>query len=309
MKTKLLTILKYTFKKINPNISLSLVSFLLKNTNSYITNSIIRILLDNIENKPIKSRNGYYIYFKSSGHSTSLRKEIILGNHENEYLKIFIKIIPKNSHVIDVGAHEGSISLFLNQLVGKKGKVYSFEPNKENLQFLYKNKCYNEANMQIFETAISNKKEKSNFIYSDGYGAWGSLSHHSYNTNWIDSKQLIDEVQVDTLDNIFEHINEKISFIKIDTEGNELNVVLGARNILKNHCPIVCFEVNLTFWAYNNQSIDLLFNLFTQNNYILYTLQDKKLKKFKSFDKRLCNMFAIPNYLTKTLYEYDIIKE
>lgn len=43
------------------------------------------------------------------------------------------KLISPNDYVIDIGAHEGYFSLFMASIVDKEGKVFSIEPNKENV--------------------------------------------------------------------------------------------------------------------------------------------------------------------------------
>ena len=41
----------------------------------------------------------------------------------------FSQLIPKDSIVLDIGAHVGGFSVVFGSCVGEKGKVLSFEPN------------------------------------------------------------------------------------------------------------------------------------------------------------------------------------
>ena len=41
--------------------------------------------------------------------------------------------------------------------------------------------------------------------------------------------------------------NDKIDFIKIDTEGSELYVLQGAKSIINHHKPLIQVETNLLF--------------------------------------------------------------
>ena len=62
-------------------------------------------------------------------------------------------------------------------------------------------------------------------------------------------------------------LDKKIRGIKIDTEGNEYNVLLGAENSLKKDKPIIIFEINKRGFE---QCISLLSNL----NYKFYFLDE-----------------------------------
>jgi len=59
-----------------------------------------------------------------------------LGTYELAQQKIFQKYMKEGNVVFDIGAHVGFYTLLATQLVGKKGKVFSFEPNPRNIIFL-----------------------------------------------------------------------------------------------------------------------------------------------------------------------------
>src|SRR5688572_16229123 len=66
----------------------------------------------------------------------------------------FIK--PKDV-ILDIGGHIGSFSIWAAQQASK-GKVYTFEPNRENFQLLKENKKLNRAtNLHIFNLAVSER--------------------------------------------------------------------------------------------------------------------------------------------------------
>ncbi|GAI46149.1 unnamed protein product, partial [marine sediment metagenome] len=183
-----------------------------------------------------------------------------MGTHELPYLMMIKRILCAGDYVIDIGAHEGYFSLFMSPLVGKSGKVFAIEPNPENLYFLHRNAEINsEHNIQVMGKAISDKKRRARFFCADNMGPWGSLTDFPYFKTWFKTKKTI-EVDVDTLDNLFANVNQKIKFLKIDTEGNELNVFLGAEKLLSEHKPHICFEINLILWAHLNSSIDIMLN-------------------------------------------------
>ena len=56
--------------------------------------------------------------------------------HEKSTTDLFKKIIKEGDVVVDLGANIGYFSLLASKLVGSKGKVFSFEPEPKNYQYL-----------------------------------------------------------------------------------------------------------------------------------------------------------------------------
>ncbi len=53
--------------------------------------------------------------------------------------QLFKKVINEGDVVVDLGANIGYFSLLAAQLVGARGKVYSFEPEPKNYHYLQRN--------------------------------------------------------------------------------------------------------------------------------------------------------------------------
>lgn len=136
---------------------------------------------------------------------------------------------------IDIGAHIGTYSWLVAPYFNH---VYSFEPNKEIYNYL----CGNIAlrglsdKMDTYCLGISDKEDYLTFYErsTDG-GGNGFEEIQSDEPTTIKGK-----LQVKTLDS-FNFDN--IGFIKIDVEGHEKNVLLGAKETLKrNNYPPILFE-------------------------------------------------------------------
>lgn len=129
--------------------------------------------------------------------------------------------------VIDCGAHIGTFTLYAAKIVGDSGMVFAFEPDSLNYQKLIKNIDLNNLN-----NIIAIRK-----------GLWGENTnlkfnelHSGYSSFFIDDlkrKSLI-KVPVVSLDNELRKRGiKKVDFIKMDVEGAELEVIRGAKEILK----------------------------------------------------------------------------
>lgn len=181
------------------------------------------------------------IFFVGIFYFSILLKKDQLVSSENEYYELK-KFIKKKQNVIDVGANIGRYSFKLSDLVGKKGSVYAFEPME---------KCYitllslinfsNKKNILPFNLALSDKTsfvrmkelESKNNNYLFGTQTESRIVKSTKNSN-IKYSIRLDDIK----------FNKKISFIKIDCEGFEVQVLKGAKNIIKKNKPIILVEYN-----------------------------------------------------------------
>jgi FkbM family methyltransferase len=165
-----------------------------------------------------------------------------------DWLEKYIKeAYVSNTHIVDIGAHIGTFSLMASKYISKNCHIYSFEPVYGEIL----NKNVEENNLtdkiKIFPIGLSNKKETLeggfvDFSLSVNYGFTRIDNLSQANDN---SKQII---HIDTLDNL---CLDNISFLKIDVEGNERNVLEGAFYTIKKNIPTILIEI----WCTSENSI------------------------------------------------------
>lgn len=155
------------------------------------------------------------------------------GFYESFYLKNIIPFINEqvfSYSMLDVGANIGNHSVFLSNYFNK---IYSFEPQKTTYKLLEIN-TKRISNVKIFNYGISSSFLKEElFINSKNRGM---VSKHK-----IDEFYFKEEVQFKPLELNNE---EKISFIKIDVEGNEIDVLKALKATITKNYPIISFEFN-----------------------------------------------------------------
>lgn len=149
------------------------------------------------------------------------------------YLK---KTIKPGMVVMDIGAHVGFFTLLLADLVGNKGKVYSFEPYSKNVQLLRENVVINNLDwVEVIPLALSDKVGEVILHLNpinDGGHSLADLSNNPDLRGW-DTHNLIEVVRTTTLDNFVQEKGiQKIDLIKMDVEGAETLVLEGAKNTL-----------------------------------------------------------------------------
>ncbi len=151
-----------------------------------------------------------------------------LGCYENEKQSYFIDTVQEGSVVYDIGAHVGYYTLLASELVGPKGRVISFEPFPDNVRYLKRHIQINQCdNVTVVESAVSMESETLLFEES-GSSYTGSLSE----------KGTLEVTSV-RLDDFISDGNPPPDYMKIDVEGEELNVFFGARSLILKYHPVI----------------------------------------------------------------------
>ena len=135
----------------------------------------------------------------------------------------------------------------MKKFFGNEGQLVVIEPKPESNYYLKKNIC---PTTKIICKAASNYCGESSFFTMNNGGFTNSLdkefliSLEANESQNITSQLKVIKVEVDTLDNICKEQNFYPTFLKIDVEGAELEVLQGATNILNS---INALMVEITF--------------------------------------------------------------
>lgn len=141
----------------------------------------------------------------------------------------------------DVGANAGFFSLLAARLVGSSGCVYSFEPVEENAVDIESQMILNGIhNCEVHRIALSNKPG----ILQMHTGPNSSMGRIVTSEEAKQSAAPLLSVDVTTLDS-FAPKHRPPDLIKIDVEGEEANVLDGARSILNlPQAPTLVIELH-----------------------------------------------------------------
>ena len=214
-------------------------------------------------------------------------KRAIQNNYEKE-LSIVDHFKDKSKEAIDVGVYRGVYSY---KLAKEFNKIHSFEPNPLLYPYLKKYLTQIIPNMTLYNYALSNKNEIANLkiprrgqsIFKNNIEEIYKLGCATIHENNNFEKYNNYEVQCKKLDDV---INDKeISFIKIDVEGHELNVIEGAINIINKYKPTLLVEIEEKHTKKPNSYV---INEIKNYGYNVFFLENKKIKKIDDeiiFDK------------------------
>jgi FkbM family methyltransferase len=171
--------------------------------------------------------------------------------------------------IFDVGANIGEWTELVSKTI-PEAKIYSFEPSAQTFKTLSSKKFSNKVNLN--NIGLGDKKEvKDFFIYGEDSTLNSAFNRDMKNTQ-------IEKASFETLDDFCVKNNiDRVSFLKIDTEGNELSVLKGSEQYLKQG------KIDTVQFEYGGTYIDA--NILLKDVFIF--LKDKPYKIFKMMQNGL----------------------
>ena len=149
--------------------------------------------------------------------------------------------------VIDIGANEGQYHDLLRERVGYRGLILSFEPIALLYQALKSRAEIEDSAWQVFPYALGSNDDEAvinitrNIVFSSLRQPDSSQCDLFANQNQVVERQTI---QLRRLDNLWPelapHLESKNLYLKIDTQGYDLEVLRGAGSQLGNFAALQC---------------------------------------------------------------------
>ena len=218
----------------------------------------------------------------------------VLNIFDYFYQKKFINFLKKKNInefkvFLDIGAHKGeSIKLFSKNF--KINKIYSFEPSPISYKILEKNiKNFKKNNFSteiIIENIALGNSNEDIFMKHIIESSSSTIRDLNMNSKYFKKKffflknsvnqSLFKEIKVKQIPlskYVDENKIENVDFIKIDTEGYELEVLKGAKEILYK-AKYILFEHHYDDMILKNYFFSDIHNFLKENNF-------KKLYKSK----------------------------
>ncbi|MGB0578483.1 MAG: FkbM family methyltransferase [Limisphaerales bacterium] len=186
--------------------------------------------------------NKLYIALRGGGRALGLNRLLgrLLnsGEYEEKFSEAMLGLIAKDHVVWDVGANVGLYTKQFADIVGDAGKVIAFEPSPANRKQLETN-LKSLKNVQVVPAALSGETGTMKFLEVDDGGVTSRIVTEDTGGNCVD-------VEVVTADGLLSEDRAPVpNFMKIDTEGFELDVLNGMNDLLKEEeLKAVCIEVH-----------------------------------------------------------------
>lgn len=193
----------------------------------------------------------------------------LLGGFEVRTLDRYKELIRDGDIVLDIGANVGSHTLPLAQLVGATGKVISFEPTAHAFEKQKTNIALNSTLAQRIDAhqmmlMASSSEEMPEAVYSSWPLEVAEDLHSEHHGRLMSTQG----ARLGTLDETLRDLEvNKVNFIKLDVDGNELEVLLGAAVTLEESKPRIMLELAPYVYAENPGKFDQLLKLLWGGGY------------------------------------------
>tara|TARA_B110000908_G_C10112717_1_gene383825 strand:+ start:231 stop:950 length:720 start_codon:yes stop_codon:yes gene_type:complete len=195
--------------------------------------------------------------------SSDLRRRLKLLNHHQIDL------------ILDVGANMGQYAENLRE-IGYQGKIVSFEPLSQAYSILVK-KTAKDKKWESHNFALGDKEEKAQINVSKNLFSSSLLDINAESTENAPNSSYHnkEEIIVKKLDDIYEDVtsNEDIVFLKLDVQGFEKNVLLGAEEIL-SRVKGIQIEMSLVELYKNEMLFMEAVNLLKNYGFELFSLEN-----------------------------------
>jgi FkbM family methyltransferase len=171
--------------------------------------------------------------------TTASSYEYLLGNYEDtKTIATLSSWLKPGSVYYDLGANVGYYALLANRFI-TTGKIYAFEPMPLNRQVFEQHLQLNKEkithnNIVLLPFAISDKEKE--VIFSNNKEQRDGNTYIDGSSIFKSSCETI-TVKCFSIDELLQQDFAPPSVIKIDVEGAEYDVLIGAMNTLKQHKP------------------------------------------------------------------------
>lgn len=166
---------------------------------------------------------------------------LLYGTFEKAELNFVSRYVRQGDTAFDIGANVGIFSVVLGAAVGKSGHVVAIEPVSENVARLKKNLAKNDLdNVNVMPVAFGAAEGRLllNLASDAAYHSLGAVEK----TFRADEEVF---VEVRRLDDVWREMGcPVVSFVKMDVEGAESDVLRGATAFLEACRPVLLIEAN-----------------------------------------------------------------
>jgi FkbM family methyltransferase len=176
-------------------------------------------------------------YGRKLGLNKLVARVISSQDYEHKFQDEMLSEIQEGDCVWDVGANVGLYTKTFSELVGPRGKVFAFEPSPVNFGKLSAS-VGSLRNVSLIPLGLGCENSTLGFIQGeDPLGATSKV---------VEGVQAAINVEIAIGDDLLKNgIVELPQVVKIDTEGFELDVVRGMRNIMSSRTlRTFCIEIH-----------------------------------------------------------------
>lgn len=204
--------------------------------------------------------------------SNPLVKPFVLTQHTVDFFKKFIK---EGDLAIDIGANIGDTTVPMALAAGKVGLTLGFDPNPYVFKILEANAALNKdkTNIVPLRYAISKDEDEFYFVSSEASFGNGGISPtlDSIHGKFVAPEKIKGVDLAKLLKKDYANSIDKLSFIKIDTEGYDKEIIKSIRDLIQKYKPTIVAE---SFGASSDEAKMELFEVIHRDGYQIFYFED-----------------------------------
>lgn len=230
-------------------------------------------------------------------------------NHAANNMKNFQSLTRKyynvdenSGYFLDLGANIGTSGIYFVKKLAVNLKLLAFEPDAENFKLLRINTILNglEEKATLVNCGLDNKVDEMTM--------WRNLQNPGGNSILKDVCNKVPEtIQLISLDSyLIENkiLPSEVKYIWIDTEGFESQVLLGAKNLIKENPAPIFMECNLKAWNESGLFEDMMALLEEHYSHFIHIQADETIHPIETL-----RTMEIPNNFLGQIGDIFLIKK
>ena len=233
--------------------------------------------------------------------SNPLVKPFVLTQQTVDFFRKFIK---PGDLAIDIGANIGDTTVPMALAAGKSGLTLGFDPNPYVFKILEANATLNKDKTNIVPLRYAISKDEDEFYFVSSEASFGnggiSTTKDSIHGKYVAPEKIKGIDLTKFLEREYASRVDKLSFIKIDTEGYDKEIIKSIRSLIQKAKPTIVAE---SFGASSDEAKMELFEVIHQDGYQIFYFEDfdvnTKTRELKAKEemtnwKDTINIYAIP---------------
>ncbi len=223
---------------------------------------------------------------------------------KQETVDFFRKFVKEGDLVIDIGANIGDTTVPMGLAAGKSGLALGFDPNPYVFKILTENTRLNKdkLNIQALPFAISVREEEFYFISSEASFVNGGISptKESRHGKFVYPEKIKGVQLMNFLEKNYVNWLPKLSFIKVDTEGYDKEILKSIADLIAKYKPVIVAE---SFGKNTDAEKMELFEVIAKHGYKIFYFDDFdstaevihiKTKEEMTQWRKTVNIYAVP---------------
>lgn len=201
----------------------------------------------------------------------------VVGHWDRHVVELVCPYVDPDSLVLDVGASIGVWTVPLGRTASSRGAlVWCFEPNPENVRWLTANIERNGLRdvVEVKAVGLGARAGTAHLFLREHGGGNGALSDRAG-----EDRLPVSVARLDDLD-----LPRRVSFMKLDVEGFEVEVLRGAQDTIGRDRPVIFGEFSAEWLEIRGEDLSSYLELLVGLDYSVFAVDERRSASWRPRD-------------------------